>query len=131
IYDKESIVDGREKDHTSELLQTGKDWTNLYDFLTTKQTVEQKHIIGYFIKKKLLDNAIKDNYRWNYVYDEESNESKKYPCFETRAQFTSRLNKVGGIENSESFLIEKTKVGNKIYSPMVSREEQLWHIIYS
>ncbi|RNL86700.1 CRISPR-associated protein Csn1 [Sinomicrobium pectinilyticum] len=131
IYNKETIIDGKEKDLTADLLQTEDDWTDLFDFLTTKQTVEQKHIIDYFIKKKSLNKANKDNYRWNYVYDEEKKESKKYPCCETRVQFTSRLNKVEGIENTNYFLSEKTRVGKKENSPLISREEQLWHIIYS
>src|SRR5690606_35584766 len=87
--------------------------------------------MDYFVKKNLLDRCKKDNYRWNYVYDEGQKESKKYPCFETTTQFTSRLAKVGGVEHVGRFLSEKTRVGKKEDSPLISREEQLWHIIYS
>ncbi|MDW5287196.1 type II CRISPR RNA-guided endonuclease Cas9 [Formosa sp. PL04] len=109
IYKKEKV----EIDITGTLLKSETDWTDLYDFLTTKQAVEQKHIIDYFIKNKLLNKAEKESYRWNYVED------KKYPCCETKAQFVSRLNKTIGITNASEFL-EKENV-----------EEQLWHIIYS
>ncbi|WP_299108399.1 type II CRISPR RNA-guided endonuclease Cas9 [uncultured Winogradskyella sp.] len=108
IYKKEI----KEKDITNSLLKTDVDWTDLYDFLTTKQAVEQKQIIDYFIKKKFISKDEKENYRWNYVED------KKYPCCETKSQFVSRLSKTEGITSAHEFLTDNI-------------EEQLWHIIYS
>ncbi|WP_186755506.1 type II CRISPR RNA-guided endonuclease Cas9 [Echinicola salinicaeni] len=111
-------------DITSELLKTEEDWSNLFDFMTSKREVEQKHIIKYFIDKGLLSNNAKDNYRWNYVED------KKYPAYDTRSQFISRLKKIKGIEPTD-FLTEKTCLGKNNSGQILSREEQLWHIIYS
>lgn len=124
IYKKEDKSDGKlivDYDITNLLIKSDKDRAELFEFLTTKETVEQKHVIDYFIKKKLIDKKEKENYRWNYVED------KKYPCYETRSTFSRRLNKVKGIDNATIFLIEKTQVGKK----ELSREEQLWHIVYS
>lgn len=98
---------------TSKLLKTEEDWIGLFDFLSIRKEIEQHQIIKYFSDKKLIPKQKKDNseYRWNYVED------KKYPCNETKAQFTSRLKKTKNIDIA-SFLTSKT-------------EHKLWHIIYS
>ncbi|MFV0531632.1 MAG: type II CRISPR RNA-guided endonuclease Cas9, partial [Flavobacteriales bacterium] len=127
IYNKEKIENGKLEDVTAQLLQNENDWVELFDFLNTKQTIESKQLIDFFVKKKLIDKKDKDNYRWNYVYDDDKKESKKYPLAETRVQFLNRLEKVENVENPELFLSEKTQVGKNF----ISREEQLWHIIYS
>ncbi|GGF40640.1 type II CRISPR RNA-guided endonuclease Cas9 [Echinicola rosea] len=111
-------------DITSELLKTEEDWTDLFDYMTTKKEVEQKHIVKYFIDKGLLDSKSKDNYRWNYVED------KKYPACDTQTQFVSRLKKIKGLE-PYSLLAEKTHLGKSESGHTLSREVQLWHIIYS
>lgn len=125
IYNKDSILNGELEDITSSLLQTENDWVDLFDFLNTKKEAEQKHIIEYFVKKNLIEKNDKEKYRWNYVED------KKYPFAETHSQFVNRLNKVEGIENPNDFLLVKTLVGNEETGKQISREEQLWQIIYS
>ncbi len=121
IYDTTGLM----SDITKELLKHENDWVELFEFLQSKKEVEQKHIIKYFIDKKLIDKANKENYRWNYVED------KKYPFAETHSQFINRLKKIPGINNPELFLSEKTLVGSSENGQYISREEQLWHIIYS
>ena len=125
IYNKEQIENGALKDVTGQLLPDEEAWVALFDFLNAKKELEQKQFIDYFVKKKLIDKKEKDHYRWNYVED------KKYPFAETRAQFISRLSKVVGLNDIETFLDEKTKMGKKDNSPYMNRMEQLWHIIYS
>lgn len=114
IYQKEGIEGSKTKldlDVTASIFTTEDAWVELFDFLSTKKEVEQKHIITYLTDKKLIVKADKDNYRWNYVVD------KPYPCGDTRAQFLSRLSKVIGVD-STNFL-----------TPSV--ELHLWHLIYS
>ncbi|MCF6223202.1 MAG: CRISPR-associated protein Csn1 [Flavobacteriaceae bacterium] len=100
-----------DEDITSTLLQTEHDWVALFDFLNIRKEVEQKNIIDFFVKKKLINKTEKNNYRWNYVPD------KKYPCNETKAQFISRLKKVKDLDVG-AFLTPKM-------------EYKLWHIVYS
>lgn len=127
IYQKDddtgNLID---KDITDELIKTEEDWTDLFDFIDNRKEIEQKNIIQYFIDKKLIDKIRKDNYRWNYVED------KKYPANDTKAQFISRLSKVVGLESPSKFLEEKTSLGKrKDEELLLSREIQLWHLIYS
>ena len=125
IYNKVATDKGELTDETKKLLPNEEDWVKLFDFLQSKKELEQSQFIKYFIDKKLIDKTEKDHYRWNYVED------KKYPFAETRAQFISRLTKVEGIDDVNTFLDSKTKLGNKDNSPFVTIIEQLWHIIYS
>ncbi len=125
IYNKVDTDKGELIDVTNQLLPTDESWVDLFDFLKSKKELEQSQFIKYFIDKKFIKKTEKDHYRWNYVED------KKYPFAETRAQFISRLTKVDGIEDVNTFLDEKTQLGNKKNSPLVSRIEQLWHIVYS
>ncbi|APQ17683.1 type II CRISPR RNA-guided endonuclease Cas9 [Maribacter hydrothermalis] len=125
IYNKVDTEKGELTDVTKQLLPSEDSWVNLFNFLQCKKELEQKQFIKYFIDKKLINKTEKDHYRWNYVED------KKYPFTETRAQFISRLTKVEGIEEINTFLDKKTQIGTKDNSPFVSRIEQLWHIIYS
>lgn len=117
ILDTTLTDNGKDKDITAALLINEDDWTDLYDFLSLRSEVEQKHIIDYFVKKKRLEKSEKDIYRWNYVYDDEKKESRKYPCCETKAQFISRLKKVANLD-AETFLSKE-------------KELHLWHLIYS
>jgi CRISPR-associated endonuclease Csn1 len=88
---------------TKEFLNTTRDFENLFEFLNNRKEVDQKAFLKYF---KLNEKT----YRWNYVED------KKYPCNETKAMISSRLDKVENI--SDDFLIREI-------------EQKIWHIIYS
>ncbi len=125
IYNKVDTEKGELKDVTNLLLPNEDSWVNLFEFLQCKKELEQKQFIKYFIDKKIIDKTEKEHYRWNYIED------KKYPFAETRAQFISRLTKVKGIDDINTFLNEKTQLGTKKDSSFTSRFEQLWHIIYS
>src|SRR5690554_1868514 len=125
VYNKVDTDKGELTDATKQLLPNEESWVDLYDFLQHKKELDQSQFIKYFIDKKLINKTEKDHYRWNYVED------KKYPFAETKAQFISRLTKVEGIDDINTFLDKKTQLGNKDNSPFVSRIEQLWHIIYS
>ena len=95
-------------DVTHVLMPNSSSRTALFEFLKTKKEVEQKHIIQYFITENKISKKDKDNYQWNYVED------KSYPCFSTKASFTSRLKKAKiQIELTDEFVFN------------------LWHIIYS
>lgn len=125
VYNKIDTYKGELIDVTEQLLQDEEDWVELFDFLQTKKELEQKQFIKYFIDKKHIEKSKKDHYRWNYVED------KKYPFAETKASFISRLSKVKGVKDADTFLNEKTQLGIKDTSPFITRNEQLWHIIYS
>jgi CRISPR-associated endonuclease Csn1 len=103
IYKKGTPND---EDVTSEFLRTEEDYANLFEWLCTKKTINQKLLMAYpaFSLKK---NAT--NYRWNYVED------KDYPANETRAQLLAYLAKANV---SHEFLTQEI-------------EEQLWHKLYS
>lgn len=125
VYNKVDTDKGELTDATKQLLPNEESWVDLYDFLQHKKELDQSQFIKYFIDKNIINKTEKDHYRWNYVED------KKYPFAETKAQFISRLTKVEGIDDINTFLDKKTQLGNKDNSPFVSRIEQLWHIIYS
>lgn len=125
IYDKVDTDKGELKDVTKKLIPNEDSWLDLFDFLKSKKELEQRQFIKYFLDKKRINKSEKDHYRWNYVED------KKYPFAETRAEFISRLSKINGIDDINSFLDKKTQLGNKDNSPYISRIEQLYHIIYS
>jgi CRISPR-associated endonuclease Csn1 len=92
-----------EKNITSEVLDSVEKRQELFAFLNNRKEVDQKALLKHL---KLSDK----NYRWNYVED------KKYPCNETKALISNRLDKV---ENIDSTWLTR------------EREQQLWHIIYS
>jgi CRISPR-associated endonuclease Csn1 len=97
---------------TDQFLNTEEDWVNLFEWLNERKEIDNKALITYLVKPlKLKANS----YRWNYVYDE-TNDTKKYPCNETKAQIKSRLAKC---ENIPVDFLTKEK------------EEALWHILYS
>lgn len=115
IFQKEGKVDGKlmlDIPVTQQCFESEEDWVALYDYLSTRKEVEQKHIIDHLVKQRKIEKDDKDNYRWNYV------EGKKYPAGDTRAQFLSRLGKVEGLDNPKEWLTSE-------------RELALWHIIYS
>ena len=100
-------------DVTLILLPNEKATVDLYDYLNDRADVEEKHIIDYFVKKKIISKEDKKSgrYKWNYVSD------KKYPCNSTRTDILKRLAKVERVDPS-NFLTRE-------------RELVLWHIIYS
>ncbi|QHI37076.1 CRISPR-associated endonuclease Cas9 [Kordia antarctica] len=108
IYKKENV----DIDVTLQFFASEDDWIELYNFLSQKKEVEQKHIIQFLVSKKLIDKKEKDVFRWNYVED------KKYPAMPTKAQFISRLKKVVNSKDVSTFLSYETQY-------------HLWHIIYS
>lgn len=108
IYEKET-----DKDITDEILKSEEDWISLFDWLNDRKEVDHKALLNYLLKPLKLKAS---NYRWNYVYDSVKDESKNYPCNETRAQILSRLAKIENIPTD--FLTTENEVA-------------LWHILYS
>lgn len=108
IYEKE-----KDKDVTDQFLRSEDDWISLFDWLNDRKEVDHKAMLNYLLKPLKLKAS---NYRWNYVYDSVKDESKNYPCNETRAQILSRLVKIENIPTD--FLTTEN-------------EEALWHILYS
>lgn len=98
-------------DVTKELLETEDDWCDLFDFLMDRKDVNQTQFIKFFIDKKKIDKAHKEEYRWNYP------EEVKYPMNETKAQLVSRLKKVDGFNIKDGLSFDF--------------QMKLWHIIYS
>lgn len=115
IHRKEDGVDV-----TSQFINSTEDLERLFEFLMTQKEVDHKDVLKYLLasedlKGKVLTSEI-SKYRWNYVYNSEKDESKKYPCNETGYEIKRRLSKVENI--SKDFLT------NEI-------EFKLWHLIYS
>lgn len=108
IYEKNT-----EQDVTQDFLKTEEDWTNLFDWLNDRKEIDHKALLNYLLKPLKLKLS---NYRWNYVYDNLKDESKAYPCNETRALMLNKLNKINNI--TPNFLAKEI-------------EEKLWHIFYS
>ncbi|MEP6466244.1 MAG: type II CRISPR RNA-guided endonuclease Cas9 [Parafilimonas sp.] len=108
IYEKAT-----DADVTHQFLQTEEDRVNLFEWLNDRQEVDHKALLTHLLKPLKLKVI---NYRWNYVYDSIKDESKSYPCNETRSQILSRLSKVENVPSG--FLTKET-------------EEALWHILYS
>src|SRR5690606_16331800 len=86
-------------DVTNEFIKDDTDKENLFDFLMSQKEVNHTDILKYFFKElkgKILTNEV-GKYRWNYVYDSEKKESKKYPMNETGYEIRRRLSKVENI----------------------------------
>lgn len=98
IYSKED-----DKNVTKDFLNTVEDFENLFEFLNDRKEVDQKALLKHF---KLNEKT----HRWNFVED------KKYPCNETKAMISSRLEKVANVPSD--FLNREI-------------EQKIWHIIYS
>ncbi|HMO62602.1 MAG TPA: HNH endonuclease domain-containing protein [Ferruginibacter sp.] len=123
-----SIEDGN--DVTAKFLGEAGAYDKLFDFLMSKKEVNHLDILDFFIrpvikdnypnaKPKILNEEIKREiakYRWNYVFDEDKNESKEYPCNETGFEISRRFEKVNNVPTG--FLTKEI-------------EYKLWHIIYS
>jgi CRISPR-associated endonuclease Csn1 len=107
-----------DSDVTSQFIKNEDDFGNLFDFLINQKEVDHKDIFKFFFKElkgKALNVEIA-KYRWNYVYEPEKGESKKYPMNETRYEISKRLNKIDNL--SPDFLTSDL-------------EYKIWHIIYS
>ncbi|MFN4006409.1 MAG: type II CRISPR RNA-guided endonuclease Cas9 [Chitinophagaceae bacterium] len=100
-------------DVTHEILKTEDDWEKLFEWLNDRKEIDQKVLFNHLLKPLKLRPA---NYRWNYVYDAIKDESKSYPCNETRAIILNKISKIDSLD--KSFLTKQ-------------REEELWHIFYS
>lgn len=115
IYNKKDDLDVSE-----DFIRSADDLENVFEFLMAQKEVDHKALIKHLLNlkgfkgKKISDEVLK--YRWNYVYDSEKDESKKYPMNETGFEIKRRLEKVKDI--SSDFLTSEI-------------ERQLWHIIYS
>ncbi|NHN26363.1 type II CRISPR RNA-guided endonuclease Cas9 [Flavobacterium jejuense] len=115
IYKKED-----DTDVTEQFVKSDEDLENLFTFLMTQKEVDHKAILKFLLvsselKGKALSNEMA-KYRWNYVYNSEKDESKKYPCNETGYEIRRRLAKVENI--NDDFLTNEV-------------EFKLWHLIYS
>ena len=94
-----------DEDVTTQRLPDIEAWADLYDWLSTQKSVNQKSLLKYF---NIGKNDI-TSYRWNYVQE------RDYPAGETRAILLSGLRKAG------------------IDDDFLSGEQELllWHILYS
>lgn len=139
---------------TSEFIKGVEDLENLFDFLMKQKEVNHKDILQYFIspimkekfpgaKATALNKEIAKEvakYRWNYVFDDskekEDEKSKKYPCNETGYEIRRLLKKIDSIPVDFLKIIDTKEITNKKTNQkeilnLGTREEQLWHIIYS
>lgn len=109
-----------DSDVTSEFLGTQEKAERLLDYLMTQSEIDCGKLMTFFLSSEdLKKNEIKtesSKYRWNYVFDSETGESKTYPANTTRSEFLKRLGKVDGFDFAD-------------YSEEF--EESLWHLVYS
>lgn len=113
IYKKETS-----EEVTSLLIPDSDTKIALFDYLMTLKEADHQTLLKFFfqdLKGKAQKEAIA-KFRWNYVYDEDKDESKIYPMNETGTQLRKRLKNVGQLP--KEFLNQDT-------------ETHLWHIIYS
>ena len=103
IYNLNIYLRDDDSNVTKEILNTTKDFENLFEFLNNRKEIDQKALLKHF---KLNEKT----HRWNFVED------KKYPCNETKTMISSRLDKVENISND--FFTREI-------------EQKIWHIIYS
>lgn len=107
-------------DVTSDFLGSSGDWADLFDYLMTKEEVDQTDVLKFLLMKKGVKGAAfkteSRKYRWNYIYDPVKDTSKAYPCNKTRYEIHKRLEKVKDCP-AEFLTFE--------------REYDLWHLIYS
>jgi CRISPR-associated endonuclease Csn1 len=92
-------------DITAQYLSGENELANLFDWLNEKKEIDQKALLKYVLGLKNVDI-----YRWNYV------EEKSYPCNETRASISKRLNSLNGVNSG--FLTKEMEI-------------TLWHLLYS
>lgn len=148
IYKKDD-----DSDVTRQLITNIDEIVNLFDYLMHQKEVNHYDVLKFLltpivkerysnVKAILLNKEIEKeiaHYRWNYVFDDskerEEEKSKKYPCNTTRYELIKRLEKVENVP--DGFLdminerISKDKKSGKQIIIKETREQQLWHIIYS
>jgi len=113
IYEREKSIDGKlhtDYNVTDEFIKTEEDLVALFDWLNERKEIKQDTLLSSHFKIKKKKGEDKLPFRWNYVED------KEYPCNETHAQFINRLAKIKDV--SVDFLT-------------MSKEMELWHILYS
>lgn len=109
IYQKERRVNGKleqDVDVTSEFIKSDEDRASLFEKLNDTKEINQKSFLKYW-------GLDEQTYRWNYVEDE----SKKYPCNDTRAKLLDYLEKAK-VSQTRAFLAKEKEVA-------------LWHLLYS
>lgn len=109
-----------DEDVSSYFLGSHEKMKALFDYLMNQNEVDCAKLMTFFLSsegykgKELRSEVAK--YRWNYVFDSETGESKSYPANTTRSEFLKRLAKVEAFDLSQ-------------YTEQF--EESLWHLIYS
>ncbi|GMQ23336.1 type II CRISPR RNA-guided endonuclease Cas9 [Algoriphagus sp. oki45] len=109
-----------DSDVTMDFLHTQEKTKRLLEYLMTQSEIDCAKLMTFLLsqegfKGKELKPEV-GKFRWNYVYDSETGESKSYPGNTTRAEFLKRLAKVEGFD-----------LGS--YNDQF--EESLWHLVYS
>ncbi len=110
ILERERVVDGKVRENidvTNELIHGKDELAEIFDWLNSRESIDQKALMGYPGFK--LSRTEREKYRWNYVED------KSYPANATRATMLKLLEKAN---ISSDFLTNE-------------REYELWHILYS
>lgn len=109
-----------DSDVTMEFLDSQEKTKMLLDYLMTQSEIDCTKLMTFLLTQagyrgKDLKSEV-GKFRWNYVYDSETGESKTYPGNVTRSDFLKRFGRVDGFDQSKF-----TK----------QFEESLWHLIYS
>lgn len=140
-------------DVSSEYLNTVESWESLFRFLMSQKEVNHKDILQFILspavkekypdaKAQALNKELQKEiakYRWNYVFDDSKekveDKSKKYPCNTTGYEIGRRLEKVENVPEDflnivDERISENEKTGVKTII-RETKEQQLWHLIYS
>ena len=132
IYEREKTIDGKfytDYNVTDEFIKSEDDIVNLFEWLNDRKEIKQDILLTSFFKLKKKKGEDKLAYRWNYV------EEKEYPCNETHAQMVNRLSKVKDVPtNFLNIIDERKSIDKKTGLESIikeSKEQQLWHILYS
>ncbi len=138
LYNLKIFKNEDDTDVTGFFIKSVEDIENIFEFLMSQKEVDHKDVLKYFfndLKGKALNEAI-SLYRWNYVFDSEKGESKKYPMNETGHEINRRLSKVNDVPlgflkmlDTKEITTKKTKERRIV--TLGTREEQLWQIMYS
>ena len=110
ILERERIVDGKMRENidvTSDFISGKDSLVDLFEWLNTKESIDQKTLMSY--PGFNLSKDTKEKYRWNYVED------KSYPANATRTAMLKAL--------------EKANIPTKFLTR--EKEYELWHILYS
>lgn len=118
LYNLKIRLKDNDQDVTESFLGDEESREKLFDYLMTQKEVTRKDVLKSFfpdLKGKALNEKI-SLYKWNYVYDPENEDAKKYPMNETGYEITRRLKKVAGLPKD-------------FINPQNIRK--IWHILYS